>query len=74
MWKMDAMSDTDLITGAEAARLLGVDPTTVSRWSSEDLLPETRKLSHVARVGNYKMFRRKDVLALRDRLEEGKAS
>jgi DNA-binding transcriptional MerR regulator len=64
---MDAMNELDLITGAEAARLLGVDPATVSRWSSDDLVPEARKLTAVTRVGRYKMFRRKDVLALRDR-------
>lgn len=53
-----------LVTGAEAARMLGVDPATVSRWSSDSLRPELRKLTSVGRAGNYKMFRRSDVLAL----------
>jgi DNA-binding transcriptional MerR regulator len=68
------MNELDLITGAEAARLLGVDPATVSRWSSEDLVPEARKLTAVTRVGRYKMFKRRDIEALRSKLQEGKAS
>lgn len=64
----------DLISTADAARILGVDRATVSRWSSEDLLPEARKLDAVGRVGGYKVFRRADVERLRDELEEAKTA
>lgn len=56
----------DLVTGAEAARILGVDPATVSRWSSENLRPDARQLEPVGRIGQYKVFARRDVERLRD--------
>lgn len=64
----------DLISGADAARILGVDPATVSRWSSPDLKPEARKLTPVGRVGGYKLFRRTDVERLRDEMAEAKSA
>ena len=64
----------DLISTADAARILGVDRATVSRWSSEDLLPAARKLDAVGRVGGYKVFRRADVERLRDELAEAKTA
>lgn len=69
------MTETfDLISGADAAKILGVDPATVSRWSSEDLQPEARKLTPVGRIGGYKVFKRAEVEQLRVEREREEAS
>lgn len=60
--------DHDLVSQIEAAEILGVDDSTVSRWSDERLAPEHRKLTVVRRFGYTKVFRRSDVEALRDQL------
>lgn len=68
------MADSlDLIGQTEAAEILGVDPATVSRWSSELLKPEARKLQVVHRLPGKtgaKLFRRSDVEALAAQLAE----
>jgi hypothetical protein len=66
--------NSDLITGAAAAAILGVDPSTVSRWSSDSLQPEARKLTPVVRAGGYKFFRRSDVEALAAELAETRSA
>lgn len=69
------MEIADLVTGVEAAEILGVDQSTVSRWSDERLSAEHRKLTPVGRLRGergYKLFRRADVEKLRD--EMAKAS
>lgn len=58
----------DYVSQTEAAEILGIDDATVSRWSSDDLKPEARKLTVVRRFGYTKIFRRADVEALRDQL------
>jgi DNA-binding transcriptional MerR regulator len=65
-------NERDLVSGVEAASILGVDPSTVSRWSDERLQPAARKLNHVTRLGKQgaKLFRRADVERLRDELAE----
>lgn len=60
--------DSELVTQTQAAEILGVDDSTVSRWSDERLDPEHRKLTVVQRFGYTKAFRRADVEALRDEL------
>lgn len=71
------MEPIDLVTGVEAAEILGVDQSTVSRWSDERLQPEARKLTPYARLRGergYKLFRRADVERLRDELAEAKTA
>lgn len=65
------MSTSDLVTGVEAAEILGVDPSTISRWSDERLQPGARKLTPVRQLRGKtgsKLFLRSDVEFLRDRL------
>jgi hypothetical protein len=67
----------DLIGTAEVARLLDVDPATISRWSDERLKPEERRLHIALRLPGKtgaKLFRRADVEALRDELARQAAS
>ena len=58
----------DLVSQTEAAEILGVDASTVSRWSDERLDPGRRRLTVVRRFGYTKAFHRADVEALRDQL------
>lgn len=61
--------ESDLVTGVEAAEILGVDDSTVSRWSDDRLQPEARKLTAVIRLRGprgIKLYRRADVETLRD--------
>ena len=62
---------SDLVGSVEAADILGIDRSTLSRWSDERLQPDQRRITPVMRTGGRtgpKVFRRADVLALRDRL------
>jgi hypothetical protein len=71
------METTELVTGVEAAEILGVDPSTVSRWSDDRLKPEVRKLTAVSRLRGergYKLFRRTDVDRLAAELAGERAS
>lgn len=68
----------DLVSQTEAAEILGVDASTVSRWSDERQEPGRRRLTIVRRFGYTKAFLRSDVEALRDQLraerEEAKSA
>lgn len=71
------MSKPDLVTSGEAAEILGVDHSTVSRWSDDRLKPDERKLTPVMRLRGRtgtKLFARTDVEALRDQLTQERAS
>jgi hypothetical protein len=71
------METTEEITGVEAAEILGVDPSTVSRWSDDRLKPEERKLTAIRRLRGergYKLFLRSDVEALAAELAGERAS
>jgi len=72
------VNDTpDLVGSVEAAEILGVDPATVSRWSSELLKPEARKLQVALRLTGKtgaKLFRRADVETLAAELAAERAS
>lgn len=57
----------DLVSQTEAAEILGVDASTVSRWSDERY-PERQRLTVVRRFGYTKAFHRADVERLRDEL------
>lgn len=66
-------SPDDLVSQVEAAEILQVDDSTVSRWSDERLKPEARKLTVVLRrpgPTGVKLFRRSDVEALAAELAE----
>lgn len=66
-----------MIGSAEAARLLEVDTSTVSRWSDERLKPNARALTPVKKLGGKrgpKLFARADVEALRDELKRQDAT
>jgi hypothetical protein len=62
------MAETqDLIGSTEAAEILGVDGSTLSRWTDEKLKPEARRLTVAFRLPGptgAKLFRRSDVEAL----------
>lgn len=53
------MTTADVIGTAESARLLGVNPVTITRWAAEGKLPFAGKLP--GKNGAY-IFRRADVL------------
>lgn len=55
------------MTKAQAAALLGVDPSTLHRWRTHDQLEGVRLL----KSGAYTYYARADVLALKERLEAG---
>ncbi|HEY9371473.1 hypothetical protein [Streptomyces sp.] len=71
------MNTPDLITSAEAAEILGVDRSTLTRWSDERLRPEERKLTPVrqlpGRTGT-KLFDRSDVEVLAGELSESRTA
>lgn len=46
-----------------AARILGIDPSTVTRWAESGLLPVARRLP-----SGYRRYRVADVVALADRM------
>lgn len=52
------LPDERLLTRAEVARLLHVDPTTVTRWARDGKLPAIRLPS------GHRRYRQVDVLAL----------
>lgn len=49
-----------LLTPAQAAAIIGVDPKTVTRWADADKIDSTRT------VGGHRRFKEEDVLYLRD--------
>ena len=53
----------NLLTPAQAASILGVDPKTVTRWAVAGKIPSTRT------VGGHRRYREEDVYAIRDREE-----
>lgn len=74
---------TDLITGTEAAEILGIDRSTLTRWSDPKLSPQHRRIEPVMAIGRGnkygpKLYDRADVEALRDELttqrEEAKSA
>lgn len=71
--KMSHMTNTDdLVSGVQAAEILGVNDATVSRWADDRLKPEARKLTAVMRLRGRtgaKLYRRADVEQLRDELK-----
>lgn len=54
--------DYALIRPGEAARILGVDPSTLWRWVADGKLAPRRT------VGGHRRYRRADVIALSDEL------
>jgi hypothetical protein len=57
----------DLIGTVEAAEILGVERSTITRWSDSRLKPEERRLTVALRLGGptgAMLFRRADVEAL----------
>ena len=50
-----------MLTPAQAAAILGVDPKTVTRWATAGEIEYTRT------VGNHRRYKEIDVYALRDR-------
>jgi excisionase family DNA binding protein len=52
----------DYVSQAQAARILGVDASTVYRWA------EQGRLTVAGRIGYTKLYRRGDVEQLRDEL------
>lgn len=60
----------DLITSAEAADILGVDRSTLSRWSDEKLRGEERRLDFERLSSGAKLYSRADVERLRDELAQ----
>ena len=55
-WRVGASGDrNELLTPAEAARLLGVTPNTVTRWS------RAGKVSAIQTMGGHRRFRRSEV-------------
>ena len=57
----------DWLSVAQAAALLGVDPSTLHRWRTHGQLEGVRLL----KSGAYTYYARADVLALKERLEAG---
>lgn len=57
--------DHGLIGPRAAARLLSVDPSTVTRWADSGQLPVARRLP-----SGYRRYRVADVVALADRMAE----
>ena len=61
------MAEDWLIGSKEAAEILGVDASTISRWADEKLKPEARRLTIALRLPGAtgaKLFRRSEVEAL----------
>lgn len=58
----------DYVNQTEAAEILGVDASTVFRWS------ERGRIEVVRRIGYTKLYRRSDVEDLRDELAEAKSA
>jgi len=66
----------DLITSAEAATILDVDRSTLTRWSDPKVPDAERRLTPVLRAPGStgaKFFRRADVERLRDEMAEATA-
>jgi len=66
----------DLIGSQEAADILGVEVSTISRWSDDRLQTEDRRLTPVMRLNGKtgaKLFLRADVERLRDKKAEASA-
>jgi predicted site-specific integrase-resolvase len=59
-----------MVTSAEAADILGVDRTTLSRWSDERLRDDGRRITHIRLASGAKLYRRADVEKLRDEMAE----
>ena len=59
------MTKNDLIGSAEAAELLGIDRATISRWVAAGRLTPAGKIPGLTGA---RMFHRKDVEALRERI------
>jgi predicted site-specific integrase-resolvase len=55
--------DTVLITPAEVATILGVDPKTVGRWAVARPVP---KISSIKTPGGHRRYYLDEVLAIRD--------
>lgn len=67
------MPGPDFLSSAEACALLGIDRSTLSRWSSEGLRPDARKLTPALRLPKATLFHRADVEALARKLAESAA-
>jgi hypothetical protein len=66
---LDDVNTDDLVTSAEAARILDVDRSTITRWSDPRL--SDRRLIPVRKLDGLrgaKLFRRADVEALAEQL------
>ena len=59
----------DVVTIKEAAELLGVSEMTLRRWDKAG-----KFCAHRHPVSSYRLYRRKDVLRLRQRIETGTLS
>lgn len=67
------MNTQELITSAEAADILGVDRSTLSRWSDERLQPDERRLDHHRLSSGAKLYDRGEVEALKRQLDAERA-
>lgn len=72
--RLYGVNPNEFVTSAEAATILGVDRSTLSRWSDEKLRDDERRIDHVRLSSGAKLYRRADVEALRDELAEQAAS
>ena len=60
-------SDVEYLTVKAACELLGISPNTLRSWGATGKVTEYRHP-----VNNYRLFRRDDLLELRDRLQHPK--
>jgi len=70
-----AMLQDDLIGSSEACQILGIKRSTLSRWASEDLKPEARKLTPAQRLSprGPVLWKRSEVEALAEKIKAGAA-
>jgi excisionase family DNA binding protein len=54
------MENDDVITPGEAAKMLGVDPKTLTRWANKNMIPSFRL------PGGHRRYKLKDIEAIRN--------
>lgn len=66
MTRRNKLDPADLVTIAEAAKLLGVSLPTLRRWDGSGKFPARRHP-----INDYRLYRRSDVERLRRRIVQG---